>query len=168
MWEHDFSLTWKGPVHSAWNLECFPFSSWALSHFRTRSPTSKFLFPADFLSNHLLIRLWWMAKFSWVFCLSSSNFSRLSIWVYKVGHWVPWNSWDNWRAGRDKWGGRTASFPYTRKYGEVPSEGLGMTRPAQRALWRALCRLRWWDRRVFLMMQIIFLLVDSANPFPWE
>ena len=139
VWEPNFSLTWNGPVHSAWTLECFPFSSCTLSHLRNRSPTSKFLLLADFLSNHLLIRLWWMVNFSRVFCLSYSSLSNVSIRVYKVGHGVPWLSWDNWREVRDRWGGRMASFPYTRKNGEVPREDLGVTRSAQRALWRALC-----------------------------
>ena len=59
-----------------------------------------------------------------------------------------------------------ASLSYTRKNGEVPKDDLGVTRSAHRALWSALCQFRFWENRVFLMMWMRFLLVDSANPFP--
>lgn len=63
-------FSWKmyGPIDRDWNFTCLLLTSWCLSHFKTKSPTSKLVFPIDLLSNHLLILFWWSVNF---FLLSS-------------------------------------------------------------------------------------------------
>jgi len=72
-----FSTIWNGPSHSIWNFVCLPFSSWALSHFETKSPTSKVLFPTHPISNQDLIMFWCLA---WIFFSLSLHSSNFNIW----------------------------------------------------------------------------------------
>ena len=63
-------------------------------------------------------------------------------------------------------GGRMASLPYTRVYGDTPIEDLGVNLSDQRAFGSAECQLLWFSITVFFKILIRFLLVDSAKPFP--
>ena len=62
--------------------------------------------------------------------------------------------------------GRMASLPYTRVYGDIPIEDLGVTLLAQRDFGKAECQLLWFSITVFFKILIRFLLVDLAKPFP--
>jgi len=53
--QSDLHDEWSDP--QGFELSMFDLSSWALSHFKTRSPTLNSFFTANFLSNHLLIQL---------------------------------------------------------------------------------------------------------------
>jgi hypothetical protein len=161
-----FSAIWKVLSHRFWNFKCFPFDSFALSHFRTKSPTSKFFSLALSLSNHLLTIYWWAMKFDFSFSLSSSSMRRVSILYYMTNEGCPLESWASWRDGRYSPFGRMASCPYTRKYGEFPIDSLGVTLSSHKALWSELCQFLWLSTTVFFNILTRFLLVDSTTPFP--
>ena len=95
-----FSCTMNGMIDRDWNFICFPLSLWALSHFKTRSPTLNYFFLVDFLSNHLLIWFWWSEFFSFAFNLSSCSLWRVSILCLNNRHGLPWDSSESWRAGK--------------------------------------------------------------------
>ena len=63
-------------------------------------------------------------------------------------------------------GGRMASLPYTRVYGDTPIADLGVSLSAHRAFGKAECQLLWFSMTVFFRILIRFLLEDSARPFP--
>ena len=94
---HRFSRqSHKDQAKAFWNLECLPLASLALSHLRTRSPTWSCFSPATCLSNHLLIRWWWMWNFSFALFLSSFNFKRISIRVWRKLEDQPQEDWASW------------------------------------------------------------------------
>ena len=105
------SMIWKGPSHILWNFLCFPFSSWVLSHFKTRSPIWKSFLDAMFESKEDFTNAWWWA---WVL-LACSHFSYnliISICLSckeKVGTSSIY--WTKDREGIAKWVRRTTSFP---------------------------------------------------------
>ena len=117
-----FSLIWNGPSHIFWNLVCLPLSSWALSHFRTRSPTCNCLELDEAESNDFLIICWCFAWVILAFSLSSSNFKIWSClsWIEEEG--LSSINWTRAREGSARLVGSIASFPYTRLNGEVPME----------------------------------------------
>ena len=65
-------------------------------------------------------------------------------------------------------GGRMASLPYTRVYGDTPVAYLGVTLWAQRVFGSSEFQLLWFSITVFFKTLIRFLLVDSARPFPCD
>ena len=156
-----------GKIHKGWNLVFFPFSSWALSHFNTKSPTLKFLFPANFLSNQHLIWLWWIEIFSFSLILYSSRLRRVSILLWTRIQGFPWDSCERRKAGRKIFSVRITSFSYTRKYGEVFREGLGVTQLAHNAFIKALCQSFFLEKTIFLIILIRFLFVDLDKNFPY-
>ena len=101
-----------------WNFVCFPFSLWVLSHFNTKSPTSKLLDLVNFLLNQLFFHFWCMTNLSLYLSLSSSILIKVSIILWNRIHGFPWDSWENCKARRYILGGKIASLPYKRNYGE--------------------------------------------------
>lgn len=131
----------QGPTHRDWNFVCLPFSSWALPHFNTKSPALKLLFLAYFLLNQYLIQLWWMENISLALIPSSSSLRKVSILVLTKTKGLPWDTWESYKVGRYRFGGKITSLPYTRRHNEVLKEGLGVTWSTHIAFIKALCQL---------------------------
>ena len=72
------STIWKGPSHIRWNFVSFPFSSWALSNFKTRSPMWKSFLDIMFESKEAFTNAWWWV---WVILAYSRCSSSLRIFT---------------------------------------------------------------------------------------
>ena len=145
----------------------FPFLSWGWSDLRTKSPTLKSFVPALCLSNHLFTTSFCCLKHSLALDWDSSAFRRLYILICKTSLSDPLDSWAIMEEGSMILGGRMASLPYTRVYGDTPIEYLWVTLSAQRAFGNAACQLLWFSITVFFKILIRFLFVDSTKPFPY-
>ncbi len=160
-----FSQIWNGPSHIFWNLVCFPLSSWALSHFRTKSPTWNCFEPDETESKDDLMICWCFAWITLAFSLSSSNFR-----IWSCLSWIEEGlssiNWTRAREGRTRFVGSTASFPYTRLNGEEPMEAFCVILSAHSANIKDLCQFLWLCSIVRLIILIRFLLVDYAKPLP--
>ena len=121
-------------IQNGWKFMCLPFPSWGLSQFRTRSPTSKLFFPTTFLSNWPFTWFWCITNLYLDLSPSSLILSKLCILLWTSRQVFPYDSWERCEAKRYRFGGKIASLLYTRKYGEVFKEGLGVTRYIQSAL----------------------------------
>ena len=105
------SMIWKGPSHILWNFVCFPFYSWALSQFKTRSPIWKYFLDIMFESKEAFTNAWWWA---WVILACSHFSSNLIISNYlscKEDVGVSSKYWTKAKERIAKWVGRTTSFP---------------------------------------------------------
>ena len=135
-----FSVIINGPSHRHWNFVCFPLSSCSLSHFKTKSPTSKYRL-TDFLrSNQRLTVCWCFSNFFLANSLSSSSFCKVLIQCSMEEQGISCTDRASCKEGKNKLGGKMASLPYTRKKGEFPIAALGVTLSAHKAFNGAVCR----------------------------
>ena len=139
----NFTAITYGPNQIHWNFVCPPFSSCALSHFNTRSPTCNSLFKDEPRSNHDLTICWCFAKCHLAFSLSSSNFNNILILSSMDEHSVSCTDCASCNEGINRFGGRIASIPYTKKKGELPTNDFGVTLWAHRAWYRIVCQFLW-------------------------
>ena len=110
----NFAAIRNGLTQRCWNLVCLPLSSCRWSHLRTKSPTSKLLFPDLHLSNHLFTISCLCLNISLALSLDSSNLRKVLILTCKTSLLDPLEAWANWESGSKMFGGKMASFPYTR------------------------------------------------------
>ena len=105
------SAIWKGPSHIHWNFICFPFSSWALSHFKTRSPIWKSFLDIMFESKEAFTNAWWWAWVILAYSHCSSSLRICSCLSCKDEVGVLSINWTKAKEGIARWVGRITSFP---------------------------------------------------------
>jgi len=92
-------------------LLCFPFSSCALSHLRTRSQTWKDLCVTKLASKQAFTIYWYLVCVSLAFSISSSSFRICEFLNCKEEEGVSSINWTRANEGRAKCDGMMASFP---------------------------------------------------------